>query len=90
MSTLVCPTRRASVLDPGKLAPGLLLGLSVVLFFHGLSTGDLYRTESLRAIIAQEFLNSGNWVVPTLYGEPLLTKPATVNSFGSVAVSRSA
>ena len=26
------------------------------LFFYGLRTGELYRTESLRAIIAQEFL----------------------------------
>jgi 4-amino-4-deoxy-L-arabinose transferase-like glycosyltransferase len=45
------------------------------LFFHGLNAGDLYRTESLRAIIAAEFLHSGNWIVPTLYGQPLLTKP---------------
>ncbi|HEX5270504.1 MAG TPA: glycosyltransferase family 39 protein, partial [Gemmataceae bacterium] len=53
----------------------LLLPWCGFLFFYGLGTGDLYRTEGLRAIVAQEFLNSGNWVVPTLYGEPLLTKP---------------
>src|SRR5439155_6255621 len=53
----------------------LLLPWCGFLFFYGLTAGDLYRTESLRAIIAQDFLNSGNWVVPTLYGEPLLTKP---------------
>jgi 4-amino-4-deoxy-L-arabinose transferase-like glycosyltransferase len=47
----------------------------VLLFFYGLTAGELYRTESLRAIIAGEFLRSGNWVVPTLYGEPLFTKP---------------
>jgi 4-amino-4-deoxy-L-arabinose transferase-like glycosyltransferase len=50
------------------------------LFFHGLGGSgfggsELYRTESLRAIIAAEFLRSGNWVVPTLYGEALFTKP---------------
>jgi 4-amino-4-deoxy-L-arabinose transferase-like glycosyltransferase len=45
------------------------------LFFYGLGAGELWRTESLRAIIAAEFLRSGNWVVPTLYGEPLYTKP---------------
>src|SRR5262245_17373263 len=45
------------------------------LFFYGLNAGELYRTESLRAIIGAEFLRSGNWIVPTLYGEPLLTKP---------------
>ncbi|GIW80959.1 MAG: hypothetical protein KatS3mg105_2766 [Gemmatales bacterium] len=45
------------------------------LFFYGLGQSELYRTESLRAIIAAEFLRSGNWFVPTLYGQPLLTKP---------------
>jgi 4-amino-4-deoxy-L-arabinose transferase-like glycosyltransferase len=53
----------------------LLLGLCAALFFYGLSAGDLYRTENLRAIIAADFLRSGNWVVPKLYGEPLFTKP---------------
>jgi len=45
------------------------------LFFYGLNAGELWRTEGLRAIIAQEMLRSGNWIVPTLYGEPLFTKP---------------
>jgi 4-amino-4-deoxy-L-arabinose transferase-like glycosyltransferase len=45
------------------------------LFFYGLTKGEFYRTESLRAIIAAEFLRSGNWIVPMLYGEPLFTKP---------------
>ena len=49
--------------------------LCVFLFFYGINTGELWRTENLRAIIAAEFLRSGNWVVPTLYGEPLFTKP---------------
>jgi 4-amino-4-deoxy-L-arabinose transferase-like glycosyltransferase len=53
----------------------VLLPYCAFLFFYGLTAGDLYRTEALRAIIAQQFLNSGNWIVPTLYGEPLLTKP---------------
>src|SRR5262245_37843672 len=53
----------------------VLAALCGFLFFYGLNTGDLYRTESLRAIIAAEFLRSGNWIVPTLYGEPLFTKP---------------
>src|SRR5438105_3583818 len=56
-------------------APALLILLSGFLFFYGLNAGELYRTESLRAIIAAEFLRSGNWIVPTLYGEPLFTKP---------------
>ena len=33
------------------------------------------RTEGLRAIVAAEMLHSGDWLVPRLYGEPLLTKP---------------
>jgi 4-amino-4-deoxy-L-arabinose transferase-like glycosyltransferase len=46
-----------------------------VLFFYGLNSGNFYRTEALRAIVAREFIRTGNWLVPTLYGEPLLTKP---------------
>jgi 4-amino-4-deoxy-L-arabinose transferase-like glycosyltransferase len=53
----------------------ILSALCGILFFYGLTAGDLYRTEGLRAIIAAEFLRSGNWIVPTLYGEPLFTKP---------------
>ena len=61
----------------GRRWPPLLLlaGLCVFLFLYGLDAGELYRTESLRAIVAAEFLRSGDWVVPRLYGEPLLTKP---------------
>jgi 4-amino-4-deoxy-L-arabinose transferase-like glycosyltransferase len=53
----------------------ILLCASLVLFFYGLSAAELWRTESLRAIIAQQMLESGNWIVPRLYGEPLFTKP---------------
>jgi 4-amino-4-deoxy-L-arabinose transferase-like glycosyltransferase len=53
----------------------LLLLWCGVLFFYGLDSGELYQTESLRAILGAQMLKSGNWVVPTLYGEPLLTKP---------------
>ena len=47
----------------------------VALFFYGLGSGELYRNETLRAIIAREMLRTGNWIVPTLYGEPLFTNP---------------
>lgn len=53
----------------------LLGGASALLFFFGLGVGDFWRTESLRAIIAQEMLRSGDWIVPRLYGEPIFTKP---------------
>jgi 4-amino-4-deoxy-L-arabinose transferase-like glycosyltransferase len=49
--------------------------LCVLFFFYGLGAGELYRTEGLRAILAQECLRSANWVVPKLYGEPFFTKP---------------
>jgi 4-amino-4-deoxy-L-arabinose transferase-like glycosyltransferase len=52
----------------------VLLLWSAFLFFFGLGTGTLYRTEALRAIIGAECLN-GHWLVPTLYGEAFLTKP---------------
>src|SRR6516162_4024622 len=55
--------------------PVLLLALCGWLFFYGIDRGELYRTESLRAIVVAECLRTGDWVVPTLYGEPLLTKP---------------
>jgi len=81
---LVSPTVHAS-LSPersaflGFRADGasalLLAALCGLFFFYGLNAGALWRTESLRAIIAAEFLRSGNWIVPTLYGEPLYTKP---------------
>jgi 4-amino-4-deoxy-L-arabinose transferase-like glycosyltransferase len=53
----------------------LLAGWSAVLFFYGMTSAELWRTESLRAIIAQDMLRTGNWIVPKLYGEPLFTKP---------------
>jgi 4-amino-4-deoxy-L-arabinose transferase-like glycosyltransferase len=52
----------------------LLLSWSIFLFGYGISTGTLYRTEALRAIIGREALQ-GAWLAPTLYGEPFLTKP---------------
>ncbi len=52
-----------------------LLGLCAVLFFYGINRGELYRTEGLRARVAAEGLASGDWLVPTLYGQPFLTKP---------------
>lgn len=59
-----------------RLAVILLLALwASVLFFYGLTSGQLRQTEGLRALLGAEVLRRGDWVVPTLYGEPLLTKP---------------
>jgi 4-amino-4-deoxy-L-arabinose transferase-like glycosyltransferase len=56
-----------------------------LLFFYGLGTSELYRTENLRALVADGFLRSGNWIVPKLYGEPLLTKPPGM--YAAIAVA---
>jgi 4-amino-4-deoxy-L-arabinose transferase-like glycosyltransferase len=53
----------------------LLVLLCVALFGYGLGGIELWRTEALRARIAQEMFASGDWIVPRLYGEPLFTKP---------------
>src|SRR5215470_17418012 len=79
MATIALEPRRF-VQRPTWLAVGshpvlVLSALCAFLFFYGLSAGELYRTENLRAIIAAEFLRSGEWIVPRLYGEPLFTKP---------------
>src|SRR5947209_8871233 len=58
-----------------RALPLLLVAFTAFLLLYGLSAGELYRTESLRAILGAEFLRGGGRVVPTLYGEPLLTKP---------------
>jgi 4-amino-4-deoxy-L-arabinose transferase-like glycosyltransferase len=52
-----------------------LIALCGYLSFYGLNAGEMYRNEGLRAIIAAEFLRSGNWIVPKVYGEALFTKP---------------
>jgi 4-amino-4-deoxy-L-arabinose transferase-like glycosyltransferase len=59
--------------EPGRWI--LLAAFCGFLFFYGIFSGEFWRTESLRAIVAAEFLRSGNWIVPTLYGEPIFTKP---------------
>ena len=45
------------------------------LLFTGLNQPVPIRTEGLRIAIAEEMTQSGNWVVPHLWGEPILTKP---------------
>lgn len=56
------------------LAPLALIAFTVFVSCYGLNAGELYRNEGLRALIGAECLR-GHWVVPTLYGEPILTKP---------------
>jgi 4-amino-4-deoxy-L-arabinose transferase-like glycosyltransferase len=53
----------------------LLLSACFLFFFVGLHSGDLCRTEGLRAMVARTMLETGDWVVPRLYDEPFFTKP---------------
>src|SRR5262249_43374993 len=69
------PAVSRSVFDRTGVCVTVLLVWCGLLFFYGIGDSELWRTESLRAIIGREFLQSGNWVVPRLYGEPLFTKP---------------
>src|SRR5579871_4740279 len=88
MTLLLAPPSaepRRPLARTGWPVPLLILGLCGYLFFYGLTAGDLYRTESLRALVAAEFLRSGDWLVPRLYDEPLLTKPP--GSYAAIALA---
>jgi 4-amino-4-deoxy-L-arabinose transferase-like glycosyltransferase len=72
------PTLGERVMAPEQslwLGRVFLIAWCLLLFFYGLGSTQFFKTESLRAIVAREFLRTGNWIVPTLYGEALFTKP---------------
>jgi len=56
------------------MRPFLCLVL-VALWLSGAGWPVPQRTEGLRIAIAHEMASEGHWVVPTLWGEPILTKP---------------
>src|SRR5260370_42214598 len=58
-----------------RIATAALVVFAGLLCFLGLTGGELIRNEGLRARLAAEAWTTGNWLVPTLYGEPHLTKP---------------
>jgi 4-amino-4-deoxy-L-arabinose transferase-like glycosyltransferase len=70
---LSSPGRRRT--EAVMLARLLVLLFCAVVLLAGLTTGDLLRNEGLRARLAAEALATNNWLVPTLYGQPHLTKP---------------
>lgn len=57
----------------------LLLGLLVVAWFSGLYQIDLRGEEPRRALVAWEMLKSGNYLQPTIQGEPYYNKPPFFN-----------
>jgi 4-amino-4-deoxy-L-arabinose transferase-like glycosyltransferase len=52
----------------------LVVAWCLLLTLPGIATGTLWRTEGLRARVAAE-MYAGQLLIPTLYGEPFLTKP---------------
>ncbi|MGL4552574.1 MAG: ArnT family glycosyltransferase, partial [Gemmataceae bacterium] len=52
----------------------LLAAFAAAVLLAGLAA-PLYRNEGLRARLAAEALDAGDWLTPRLYGEPHLTKP---------------
>ncbi len=53
----------------------LLLLVASLLFFAGLRSPLLEPTEARYAEIPRQMLEAGEWLVPTLHGEPYLDKP---------------
>jgi 4-amino-4-deoxy-L-arabinose transferase-like glycosyltransferase len=58
-----------------RIARVVLVVFAGVLCLLGLTGGELIRNEGLRARLAAEAWGTGNWLVPTLQGEPHLAKP---------------
>ncbi|MBX9678334.1 MAG: glycosyltransferase family 39 protein [Gemmataceae bacterium] len=67
--------RLQRLLDLAWVRCGILALFAAFTFFYGLHVGDLYRTENLRALVARGMMESGDYVVPRLFGLPLFTKP---------------
>lgn len=59
----------------GWAAALLVIALGALLYLPHLGTSELDNEEGRRAIPAREMLASGDWVLPTVWGQPYLTKP---------------
>jgi 4-amino-4-deoxy-L-arabinose transferase-like glycosyltransferase len=65
---------------------GILLSLAGLLFFLGLGTlGLTDRDEGSNAEAAREMVETGDWVTPTLNGEPRFAKPVFIYWLTSAA-----
>ncbi|MBE0641770.1 MAG: glycosyltransferase family 39 protein, partial [Bacteroidales bacterium] len=59
---------------------GIILTVIILLLLYGfLGLQPLYLEEQRRAVVAQEMLFSGDYVVPTIYGELYYKKPPVWN-----------
>lgn len=57
------------------LAALLVAALTILAYLPGIGRQEWVGTEDFRARIAAETAEHGDWVVPTYYGTPILTKP---------------
>lgn len=58
-----------------RWVPALLIALALLQLLPHLTEVDFHREEGRRVLPAREMIQSGNWVVPTLWGQPYLNKP---------------
>ncbi len=57
-------------------APLALTAFWALLYLWGLALPDIdYQVEALRAVVAQNMMDSGEWIVPYHRGEPYVAKP---------------
>ena len=71
-----------------RLSPPVLAGLFVLvaglIFLWRLGEGPIYRTmEGREALVMQEMLRTGNWVLPLRNGETIPSKPPLLHWLGA-------
>src|SRR3984957_5901380 len=78
MTTTIAPQQPLTLRDPPARAfLQLVLIFCAGLFIYGwkLGTPPLAGTEPLRALVAHQMVQSGNLLIPSIYGELYLRKP---------------
>ncbi len=68
-------TTKLRVLDRTPIALGVVVLVCALVYLPMLGSGGLTMTEGHRAIPAWEMMNTGEWLVPHLFGQPYLRKP---------------
>lgn len=53
----------------------LVVSLTALLYLPSLARAEFDHEEGRRALPAREMLESGDWILPTVFGRPYLTKP---------------
>ena len=80
--SLPSPLSPLTRLSPPALA-GLFVLVAGLIFFWRLGEGPIYRTmEGREALVMQEMLRTGNWVLPLRNGETIPSKPPLLHWIG--------